>query len=480
MNSKAAYLCMTQTGYGTRLTARMKPLYRYLFAAMLPAAALSPMYASSPADTTAVTAKAPLPLPATGYEGRLLRSEFMSYTIRQNAANDDREAEWNYLPVENFTQSRTADGDIVYTATVELPEFWADRIIMLHCEGGRNSHRVSVNGTAVGSARDSGTPSEFELPNAVAGRTNTLRIELPADTDEPESGLRRQRADLTSCFLYSQPRTRIWDYDVSTVLTGSDGELTARVVVENRYPSEETFSLCFDVFSPEGRVEEYGTKRVTLPAGDRDTVTLRATIYGAGKKLWGAEKPALYRLTLFVRKGDRILEYVPVNVGFGTVSHAEGRVYRNGKPVELRPARCDATTPAALRREIAALKKEGFNTLWPDTQQPWWFYDICDRTGMYVIDQANINTSYETGNRRIGGCLSNDPAWLPEYMERTQAMFRRSHTHPCIVAWSLGGQSGNGFNLYRTYLWLRTADPNRPILYDGAGGEWNNDLPLTR
>ena len=99
---------------------------------------------------------------------------------------------------------------------------------------------------------------------------------------------------------------------------------------------------------------------------------------------------------------------------------------------------------------------------------------------MYVIDQANINPSYETGNRRIGGCLSNDPAWLPEYMERTQAMFRRSHTHPCIVAWSLGGQSGNGFNLYRTYLWLRTADPNRPILYDGAGGEWNNDLPLTR
>ena len=357
MNSKAAYLCMTQTGYGTRLTARMKPLYRYLFAAMLPAAALSPMYASSPADTTVVTAKAPLPLPATGYEGRLLRSEFMSYTIRQNAANDDREAEWNYLPVENFTQSRTADGDIVYTATVELPEFWADRIIMLHCEGGRNSHRVSVNGTAVGSARDSGTPSEFELPNAVAGRTNMLRIELPADTDEPESGLRRQRADLTSCFLYSQPRTRIWDYDVSTVLTGSDGELTARVVVENRYPSEETFSLCFDVFSPEGRVEEYGTKRVTLPAGDRDTVTLRATIYGAGKKLWSAEKPALYRLTLFVRKGDRILEYVPVNVGFGTVSHAEGRVYRNGKPVELRPARCDDDARSAATRDSRPEKR---------------------------------------------------------------------------------------------------------------------------
>ena len=188
MNSKAAYLCMTQTGYGTRLTARMKPLYRYLFAAMLPAAALSPMYASSPADTTAVTAKAPLPLPATGYEGRLLRSEFMSYTIRQNAANDDREAEWNYLPVENFTQSRTADGDIVYTATVELPEFWADRIIMLHCEGGRNSHRVSVNGTAVGSA--SNCPPTRTNPNrdsAGSGPTSPRVSSIPSRA--PASGI---------------------------------------------------------------------------------------------------------------------------------------------------------------------------------------------------------------------------------------------------------------------------------------------------
>src|SRR5699024_7973769 len=77
-----------------------------------------------------------------------------------------------------------------------------------------------------------------------------------------------------------------------------------------------------------------------------------------------------------------------------------------------------------------------------------------------------------------GGCLSNDPAWLPEYMERTQAMFYRSRNHPCIIAWSLGGDSGNGFNLYRTYMWLRAADPARPIVYRGAGGEWNNDLAL--
>lgn len=180
---------------------------------------------------------------------------------------------------------------------------------------------------------------------------------------------------------------------------------------------------------------------------------------------------------LFIRVGGRILEYVPVNVGFGSISHTDGIFYRNGKAVELRFERYDADSPEQLRRDIASLRKRGINTLWPHYPQPYWFYDICDHTGMYVIDQANINTLHATGDLKRGGCLSNNPAWLSEYTERTKAMFMRSRNHPCIAAWALGGNSGNGFNLYRTYVWLRNADPARPIVYDGAGGQWNNDLP---
>lgn len=462
----------------------MNALLKYMFATTLAAtfsAGTLPAHAGLRADSAAAAVRTPLPPPATGYANRTgMRSEFMSYTIRENAMNDDRASEWNYLPVTDFVREVRADGTTAYTAAAQLPEFWADRIVILHSEGGRNSHRVRANGIVAGTARDSGTPSEFELPGAVAGGANTLCIELPVDTREPESALAGGREDIASCFLYSQPRTRIWDYDIAAVIREQDGEgeLTARVVVENRYPSEETFSLCFDVFSPADKVEEYGTRTVTLPGNSRDTVTLRAVIYGAGKRMWSAEHPNVYRLTLFIRKGGRILEYVPVNVGFGSVSYSGGQAYRNGRPVALRPARYAPVTADALPKEIAKLKKQGYNALWPDTPQPYWFYDICDRTGMYVIDQANINTAYATDDRRIGGCLSNDPAWLPEYMERTQAMFYRSRNHPCIIAWSLGGDSGNGFNLYRTYMWLRAADPARPIVYRGASGEWNNDLAL--
>lgn len=403
----------------------------------------------------------------------------MSYTIRANSAAADREAEWNYIPIENYTVKEEADGTRIYTAEVGFPEFWADRIVIMHTEGGRNSHRVTVNGLYAGSSRDSGAPSEFELTTGVRQGINTLTIELPPDTQEPESGLAGKRPDITSWFLYSQPRTRIWDYALSQTVNGNDGELQAEVIVRNDYPSKESFAVCFDVFSPDGRVEEYGMKNVTLAGNSSDTVQLRATIYGAGKRMWSASSPELYMLTLFIRKGGRILEYVPAKFGFGATEHRDGIMYRNGKQVALVPVRYNAENPEALKKDIARLKKEGKNALWPDYPQPFWFYDICNEQGMYVIDQANINTTYRRGDMRAGGCLSNAPSWLPEYMERIRAMYYRSRNHPCIAAWSTGGDSGNGYNMYRAYLWLHAADPSRPVVYRDAGGQWNNDLTFT-
>lgn len=436
--------------------------------------------AAQTADTMAQPAKPPLPLPAVGYQNRAnLRSEFMSYTIRATAASADRDAEWNYIPVENYTVTDTEEGGKLYTAQVAFPDFWADRIVIVHTEGGRNSHRVIINGRVAGSSRDSGTPSEFEITRWAVPGINTVTVEVLPDTREPESSLGGDREDITSWFLYSQPRTRIWDYIIATSVNGGDGEVSAEVIVRNDSPSQESFALCFDVFSPSGRVEEYGIQNVTIPGNCSDTLRLKATIYGAAKRMWSAESPNLYTLTLFVRKGGRILEYVPVKFGFGATEHSAGSVYRNGKPVTLNPIRYNASTAQNLKKDMARFKKEGFNALWPDSPQPYWFYDLCDAEGMYVIDQANIHTSYEAGNKRVGGCLSNDPTWLPEYMERVRAMFSRSHNHPCIIAWSTGGDSGNGYNMYKAYMWLRGTDPTRPVVYPGAGGEWNSDLRIS-
>ena len=148
----------------------------------------------------------------------------------------------------------------------------------------------------------------------------------------------------------------------------------------------------------------------------------------------------------------------------------------DGSPVSLKTAQYNASADLDKTvKEIKALKKQGINTVIPDYPQPHWFYEICDREGMYVVDQANIHTPREEGNLKVGGTLSNDPAWLPEYLERAQGAYYRTRNHPCVIGFSLGGPSGNGYNMQKTYLRIKDIEPARPVIYRWANGEWNSD-----
>ncbi len=102
---------------------------------------------------------------------------------------------------------------------------------------------------------------------------------------------------------------------------------------------------------------------------------------------------------------------------------------------------------------------------------------MCDEAGMFVIDRANINSPTDSNIRSVGGTPANDPALEEEYLTRVKSMYYRSRNHSCIIAFCLGGNpSGNGYNMYKAYEWLKSVEHRRPIIYEGAEGEWNNDL----
>jgi beta-galactosidase len=195
------------------------------------------------------------------------------------------------------------------------------------------------------------------------------------------------------------------------------------------------------------------------------------------ERLWSAESPKLYDVTLYVKHNRIITEYLNIKVGFGRTSHDGERIYRNGKAIDIKPAYYNAAETAKITEaDIKRLKKEGKNTILVDYPQPWWFYDICDRVGIYVVDQANINTDDKGGDMSLSGTLANNPAWLGEFVQRQQATWWRSRRHPSVIAYSLGGPSGSGYNMYKCYEWMKSVEPNRPIVY--SGGEWNSDLQL--
>jgi beta-galactosidase len=217
-------------------------------------------------------------------------------------------------------------------------------------------------------------------------------------------------------------------------------------------------------------------------AGSADAqVQLAAPV--AGVRRWSAEDPALYQLLVTIQAADgKPLEVVPLKVGFRKVEIRGGELLVNGRAVLLKgvnrhehdPDRGQAITVDSMRRDIELMKCHNINAVrtchYPN--QPAW-YDLCDQYGIYLIDEANIEShgmGYEAKS------LAKDPAWLPAHLDRTERMVERDKNHPSVLIWSLGNEAGDGPNFEATSRWVKHRDPSRPVHYERAGLAAHTDI----
>ncbi|MGM0531427.1 MAG: glycoside hydrolase family 2 TIM barrel-domain containing protein, partial [Bacteroidota bacterium] len=191
---------------------------------------------------------------------------------------------------------------------------------------------------------------------------------------------------------------------------------------------------------------------------------------------WNAEEPYLYELfiTLKDQQGNT-MEVIPQKIGFRRVEIENGRFLVNGKQVLLKGVNRhehDAddghyVTRDDMMRDIQLMKQNNINAVrtahYPDV--PMW-YKLCDKYGLYVIDEGNIET-HAFGNNRDNK-LSNHPEWEEPYLDRVRRMVYRDRNHPSIVIWSLGNESGDGPNVENVYEWVGENDPGRPFHYEGS------------
>lgn len=410
------------------------------------------------------------------------RTEFISYSTRNAAEKGDRSAERHYL---NLIYKQVGEavlneqGERVVTYEVDIPLVWRDRDIFLHTEGGAAEKRIVVNGTTVGSCRDNRTPSEFLISRHIKDGTTRIEIISPAEYDLRPAEMLGENPLEESLFIYSQPPIRIHDILLSAKPNeeGRYGVLTMDVVVSSSRRATEQVSVGYDIYSPDKELKYYDLREVSVGSMALDTIRFQTNIYGAMERLWSAESPKLYDVTLYLKRSGIISEYINIKVGFGTTTYADGKIVRNGTPIDIVAAHYTTTSGAkSTEADIRALKKQKINTLYTPHPQPYWFYDICDRVGMYVVEQANINTDPKGGDRSRRGTLANNPQWLPEFLERVESSFYRVRIHPSVIAWSLGGDSGSGYNMYKCYEWMKEHETERPVVY--GSGEWNSDLRL--
>ena len=417
-------------------------------------------------------------MPAAAQQ-RMFRTETIPYETREDAIARNREGSERYVPL---LPERVVElgGMKAVRCRLQVPTSWVENDVFIHMENVGAAYTLIVNGETAAESEDAFTPAEFEISRFVRRGANEVLVVLRGShTPQIQQELPLpERNSLANSYVTAQRRVGIRDVDVRLRPDSLKrfGVLDLNIIVSNGYNSDETLTLGYDIYSPQGKLLEYSVNEFTLSGHSLDTVRFSPYIYHTYENKWADGKAPLYNLTVYIKVGGVLREYMPMQIGFGQTEVAGGKIVRFDKPLAIKAERYNALgEEVTARREIAMLKNKGINTLRPDYPQPEWFYTVCDELGMMVIDRAAINAPADRDNRRKGGTPSNDPTLLDEYMQRVKSMYCRSRNHTCVIAYELGGPSGNGYNMYKAYQWLKSVEPTRPVIYCDADGEWNGD-----
>lgn len=363
------------------------------------------------------------------------------------------------------------DGNVIFSTSYTYPAAWLNRQLLVRIGSASSGYTVAVNGSQVGSTTNGSNQAEFNVTKRSVQGLNELQITIPGSNPTAEL-LPSGAASLGKVSIVSQPTIRVRNINNSTHLNDNgDGVAEFNIVIKTDALNPKTSRIHYELLAPDTTRLAYGYKDTTLEMRGEECVSFAAIV--PAKWLWSIHNPTLLRLVVRNQVEGRYAENIAVPVGIREVEYKEGKLVVNGKHTALRVA----SVPAEISADqIADLKVQGYNAVTaPAGVAADELLARCDSVGIYAIPQAAIDTSHGAQHIKLNGNPSNNPAWKEFYLARMGEMFHTSKSHPSVVAFSLGGGSTNGINLYESYLMLKDLEPNRPILFFGAGGEWNND-----
>ncbi len=371
-----------------------------------------------------------------------------------------------------------------YRHRFHVPEAWLERQVILHFGAVSSAMYIWVNGQKVGYSQGSKLPAEFEVTHFLREGQNTLAVEVYRWSDGSYLECQdfwRMSGITRDVYLYARPKTHIADLTVRAGLTNDyrDGHLEAIISVKDIESSfrdgRVSVSLMQDqqqIFTDSKSIGFKGTEGVAM-----FTTTITSI------DPWSAEIPSLYTLYVSLLDTDgKIIDATKQQVGFRSVEITAGALLVNGQPILLKGVNLHEhhevtghyVDQKTMIKDIEVMKSANVNAVRTSHYpQPEFFYALCDQYGMYVIDEANI----ESHGMHYGELsLAKDPLWMDAHLDRVQRMYQRDKNHPCIITWSIGNEMGDGVNTAASADWLRANDPTRPVQSERAGFGKNTDI----
>ncbi|HYE55583.1 MAG TPA: glycoside hydrolase family 2 TIM barrel-domain containing protein, partial [Chitinophagaceae bacterium] len=400
-----------------------------------------------------------------------------------------KSAVYPFRPVNPPFVPQDYNGVGSYQRTFTIPASWNNMNVTLHFGGVSSAFKAWLNGKFLGYAEDSYLSSEFNITPYLQDGENILSVQVIRWSDgsflEDQdhwrlSGIQRE------VLLLAEPKLRIADFHWQAKLDKDykDAVFSLRPRIENLTGKEMTgYTVKAQLYDPHNKAVfekplERSVESIINEIYPRlDNVKfglLEATVKNPHK--WSDEVPNLYTLVLSLEDSTgNLLEAKSCRVGFRSIefSKEDGKLLINGRKTYLygvnrpdhHPVKGKALSREDILQDVRTIKQFNFNCI-RTSHYPMdpYLYDLCDEYGIFVIDEANLET------HGLGGKLSNDPTWTAAYLERSNRMAMRDKNHPSIIIWSLGNEAGRGPNHAAMAEWLHDFDITRPVHYEPAMG----------
>ncbi len=439
-----------------------------------------------------------------------------------------------------------------YRHAFPIPADWDGREIYLHFGAVSSAFFLWVNGRIVGYSQGSKTPAEFDVTRFVHAGANMLAAEVYRWSDASyleDQDFWRLSGITRDVYAYARPRVHVRDVFARAGLASNyrDGRLAVDVVVGSdgvdgapggpgapagasapgnpgapagagaagkrvgdASASPARYALVLKLWDGR-RVIAEERRGVTLAAGDTATAHVERAV--SHPRLWSAEAPNLYTLTVTLEEagakvldgpgkpglegpggmtpnvpagpmgrgaGGRTLESLAIRVGFRSSEVKGGRYLLNGRPIYLKgvdmhehnPVTAHVQDEATMRRDLRLMKESNINAIrlshYPEPER---LYELADEYGLYLVDEANLESHGMGYDPDV--TLADKPEWLLTHMDRTERMVERDKNHPSVIIWSLGNEAGDGHNFLATYRWIKARDGTRPEMYEREGKQSN-------
>jgi len=366
-----------------------------------------------------------------------------------------------------------------YKRTFTVPTNCENNQTFIHFAGVESAFFIWINGEKVGYSEGSRTPAEFNISKFIKTGKNNLAVEVYRYSDGSyleDQDFWRLSGIFRDVYFYSTPQVHIRDFEVKTNLDENyeDAEIEIISKVKNYSLSNSTsVKLGVKIFDKDKAIV---FSKVSDPCkvNTEDKITIKGKI--KNPKKWSTETPNLYTLVLsLIDENNHVLEYESAKFGFRAVEIINKQLCINGKPIMIKgvnrhehdPVTGHTVSRKSMIKDIMLMKQNNINTVrtshYPNV--PLW-YELCDEYGMYVIDEANIE-SHGMGYKP-NETLANKLEWGESHLDRIKRMVERDKNHPSIIVWSMGNEAGFGTNFIEASKWIHKRDSTRPVMYERA------------